>query len=89
MGAFGWAGWLSGLIGRGMTFNYREKPFPMRIPYAERKLATGREILLDYHYAKSISHEFVTGDSPEMQNPQLVQLRILAKRRGKNEKEVI
>ena len=89
MGAFGWAGWLSGLIGRGMTLTYREKPVPMRIPYAEREPATGREILLDYHYAKSISHEFVTGDSPEMQNPQLAQLRILAKRRGKNEKEVI
>ena len=36
----------------------------VRIPYAERKLATGREVLLDCRQAKSIRHEFVSGDSP-------------------------
>ena len=35
-----------------------------RIPYAERKLANGREILLDCRQAKSIRPEFVRGDSP-------------------------
>ena len=32
--------------------------------YAERKLAIGRAVLLDFRQAKSIRHEFVRGDSP-------------------------
>ena len=38
-----------------------------RIPYAERILATGRAVLLDYRHAKPISHEFVTRHCREKQ----------------------
>ena len=38
--------------------------FPtVRIPYAERKLATGREILLDCRQAQPTSHEFTRAGS--------------------------
>ena len=36
----------------------------VRIPYAERKLATGRAVLLDCHQAQPTRPEFVSGDSP-------------------------
>ena len=40
--------------------------FPtVRIPYAERKLATGREVLLDCRQANSIRHEFESPVSGE------------------------
>ena len=37
---------------------YAPNPIQVRIPYAERKLAIGRAVLLDCHQAKPISHEF-------------------------------
>ena len=36
----------------------------VRIPYAERMLATGREVLLALRLVKTISHEFASGGSP-------------------------
>ena len=38
--------------------------YHVRIPYAERKPATGRAVSLEYQCAASTSHEFVSGDTP-------------------------
>ena len=47
------------LVGRGRA----ARP-TVRIPYAERILATGRAVLLDCRQVKSIRHEFVSGHCP-------------------------
>ena len=56
-------GWSSGLgTGRRGRRPLRVRIFhPVRIPYAERIIATGREILLEYQHAQSARHEFGPG----------------------------